>query len=52
MDITTVKQLSSVLKGECKKKAINTGPLQLWKSIKYARNVRKQQNVKSHSFST
>jgi len=52
MDITTVKQLSVVLKGEYKKKAINTGLLQLWESIKHARNVRKQQNVKSHSFST
>jgi hypothetical protein len=48
MEITTVKQLSVVLKGEYKKKAINTGPLQLWKSIKHARNMRKQQNVKSH----
>jgi len=29
MDITIVKQLLVVLKGEYKKKAINTGPLQL-----------------------
>jgi hypothetical protein len=52
MDITTVKQLSDALKGERKKRAINTGQLQFWKSIKHAKNVRKQQNVKSHSFST
>jgi hypothetical protein len=47
-----IKTVLVVLKGEYKKKAINTGPLQLWKSIKHARNVRKQQNVKSYSFST
>jgi hypothetical protein len=40
MDITAVKQLLVVVKGKYKMKAINTGPLQLWKSIKHARNVR------------